>query len=207
MIARQEYANAHRTRYEDWCGKILHSPLSNLAKMEWAILSAHTGFARSVAAFGATRTARTLDDYAEALHAVGLRGSYRRAAYVLNLRERLEAGEPGPEWDYKVYRRTHKLPGLSYCKLSFASNLIAPFGSNVICLDTHMLTLYLGHPPTRAERDRVWCGLDRYEILEAQAIAEADEIGLAPFPYQWAVWDWHRGLTLGLPPEPHSHLW
>lgn len=204
---RLEYAHHNRERYLDWCGQVFHSPYSDLDKLEWAIISAHCQFTKSVAAFQRTRKATDMEEYANELYGVGILAPYNRAAAVFNLRDMLEAGYALPYYEYRNYRRDYKLPGLGYCKLSFACSLIDPFGSDVVCLDTHIIAEYLGRQPTSVEVQRIYARLDRYEIMESMVLAEAANLDLPPFAYQWAVWDYRRARDRHVPPQPHDHLW
>jgi len=199
---RKEYAHAHRQRYLDWCGEILLSPYSPLDKAEFAILSAHTPFESSVRAFERSRGLSRLSDIAETLYQSGVIAPFNKAAYIVALRE-VTSTHPLPYHDYREYRRYVKLSGLGYSKQSFASCLIDPFGSNVVCLDTHMLALYA---PTR-KQSTVLGSLRNYESVEAVVMDEARECSLPPFTYQWAVWDWRRLTSTLSSPEAHRFLW
>ncbi|KKL76654.1 hypothetical protein LCGC14_2042770 [marine sediment metagenome] len=205
---RLEYAHHNRHRYLDWCHELELSPYSAVDKMEWAIISAHCKFSVSLAGFKATRDIEDLQALADALYANGVLAPGNKAAYILDLRDRCLYGEtPLPEACYQTYRREYKFRGLGHCKLSFGSCLIDPLGSNVVCLDTHILQVYLGYRPTPREINRIYTKLDEYEDIESFLLAEAEEVDLPPFAYQWAVWDWKRARYDLLPPSDHSFLW
>jgi hypothetical protein len=210
MMDRLEYANSHHTKYLDWCNEIDHSPFSAIDKMEWAIITAHTPFESSANGFLATRNLDELQPIANALFNAGVLAPNNKAAYILDLRDRCLYGEtPLPESDYREYRRTTKFAGLGYCKLSFGACLIDPLSLdiNTICLDTHILQVYLGYHPSPKEVNRIYQRLDLYESIESQLLDEAAIVELPPFAYQWAVWDWKRARYDHLPPSNHSFLW
>lgn len=205
---RMEYADQRRDQYLDWCYQIEQSPYDWRDKLEWAIISAHTKFEPSINGFMATRGIESLDGIAEALAWHSVIGPRNKAAYIMDLREALDGEElPIPHPDYAWLREHVKYPGLGHCKLSFACCLIDPFASNVVCLDTHILQVYLGRKPGAQEVARHYRSLGVYTTTESRLLAEADELGLPPFAYQWATWDWKRAKLDHIPPENHSFLW
>ena len=126
--------------------------------------------------------------------------SYQKAGLIMQLRDAVyEVGIP--TGDYRHWRRTHKLPGLGYCKLSFGTSLIDPLGTNVVCLDVHVTRAYW---PTATASDvrRIYRRLDEYERIETLLLDEAERAEMPPFAYQWAVWDWQRGGA-----DDHAFLW
>lgn len=142
---RQDYAHANTQRYLDWCGELDNSPYDAIDKMEWAIISAHCKFQVSLDGFKATRGVEDYWGLAEALYSQGVLAPGNKADYIMDLRDRCLYGEtPLPESCYKAYRREYKFRGLGHCKLSFGACLIDPLGSNIVCLDTHILQVYLG---------------------------------------------------------------
>lgn len=205
---RQDYAHHNTPRYLDWCGELEASPYDAIEKMEWAIISAHCKFQISLSGFKATRGMDGLQELADALYNEGVLAPGNKAAYILDLRDRCLYGDtPLPESCYQVYRRNYKFQGLGHCKLSFGACLIDPLGSNIVCLDTHILQVYLGYRPQLKEVNRIYRRLDLYESIELQLLTEAREVGLPAFAYQWAVWDWKRAKYDLLPPSDHSFLW
>ena len=199
---RQEYAHQNKAQYEDWTARVADTPYSAVELMELAIISAHTQFEPMVDGFKATRNAETIDEVADCLYREGVIASHNKAAYIMDVRERCIFGDtPLPEADYRDYRREFKFKGLGHAKLSFAACLIDPQGSDIICLDTHMIEVYRGVKGSSNEGRRAISTLARYEAIEDLVLTEAEEVGLTPFAYQWAVWDWKRGT-----PEPHSFL-
>lgn len=200
MLDRMDWAYQRRDRYEAWCSELLASPYSTQDKLEFAVLSAHTQFLISIAAFQATRAPQSLQDIAGALDNAGVMNPRQKAVYLTDLR----ALAPEPTFAYSEYRAETKLPGLGYCKLSFACCLIDPLRSDVVCIDTHVAKVY------GEDAVRLWRTPSRYEATEERLKAEATEVGLPPFAYQWAVWDWKRLHTAGLSGprvNSHSFLW
>ena len=204
---RIDYANANRERYLDWCGEILHSPYTPLDKLEFAIISAHCNMGYAIEGWLATRGINHITPLAETLHANNVMAPGLKAGYIMHLRDMLDDGYPIPHECYQEFRRAHKYPGLGHCKLSFATALIDPIGSNVVCLDTHILQVYLNTRPTTAQVNRIYAHLPTYESIEGELIQEANEINLPPFAYQWATWDWKRARVDHLPPLDHSFMW
>ena len=200
---QQEYAFQNRAKYTDWAEAVGDSPLTIVERLEFAVVSAHTPMVNAVAGWTAARECRSMEDVAEALYHWGVIAPYNKAAYIDQLREE----QPVPVWPYRVYRRETKLPGLGFCKLSFGCCLVSPLDSDVACLDTHILQVYLGRRPAQAEVKRIYRKLGEYEAIEARLAAEAEEVGLPVFPYQWAVWDWKRAKYDHLPVSNHSFLW
>ncbi len=205
---RQDYAFANQDKYNDWCKAVEDSPFDAVEKLEFAIISAHTLFAKSISGFLATRGLEDMQSIGNALYHHGVTAPGNKAAYILGLRDMVLYGDtPLPEPCYQEYRKAVKLPGLGYCKLSFGACLIAPFDANIVCLDTHILQLYLGYMPSRKEVARHYTKLDSYASIEGQLLSEANEVGLAPFAYQWAVWDYKRAKVDHKSPQDHSFLW
>ncbi len=205
---RIEYAYHNRERYLEWTGNVAAGPFDAIDMMEWAIISAHTKFEPSFDGFLATRGVEDLQGVADCLYREGVLAPNNKAAYILDLRDRCLYGEtPLPEADYRTYRRAFKFKGLGHCKLSFGACLIDPHGSDIICLDTHMLQVYLGYRPDTNEVNRIYRKLELYESIEDVVLAEARDTGLPAFAYQWAVWDWKRAKYDHLPPSNHSFLW
>ena len=148
-----------------------------------------------------------IDDIANALDTAGVLAPRHKAAYIWAARVAVEDGRPLPAVDYREYREAVKWSGLGYCKLSFAACLIDPFGSDILCLDTHMLQVYLGYRPSPREVHRLYRNISDYSYIESIVVLEADEVGLPPFAYQWAVWCWKRAKIDLLPPDSHDFLW
>lgn len=202
------YAHHNAQRYLDWCGELERSPYDAIDKMEWAIISAHCKFQVSLDGFKVTRGITDLQPLADALFREGVLAPRNKAAYIMDLRDRcLYGNTPLPESCYRAYRREFKFKGLGHCKLSFGACLIDPLGSNVVCLDTHILQVYLGYRPKQSEVNGIYRNLARYEAIEARLLDEAQQVGLPPFAYQWAVWDWKRARYDLFPPSNHSFLW
>lgn len=207
-MSRLEYADRNRQRYLDWCGGVESGPFDAVDKLEFAVISAHTRFDFSIDGFLASRGIDNVQDLGNALAYSRVTAPGFKAAAILNLRDMVLYGDtPLPNRCYQDYRREWKLPGLGHCKLSFGACLIDPMGANVVCLDTHILQVYMGRMPSKSEVGRCYRRLDVYEGIEAQLLAEAVEVGLPPFAYQWAVWDWKRARVDHKPPMDHSFLW
>lgn len=204
---RLEYAAAHRQQYLDWCGAVERSPYSALDKLEFAIISAHCPMAAAISGWENSRSLIEIDDIANALDAAGVIAPRHKAAYIWAARTAVADGRPLPHPDYREYRETVKWNGLGYCKLSFAACLIDPLGSDIICLDTHMLQVYWGWRPTVREVNTLYRNISDYSYIESLVVLEAAEVGLPPFAYQWAVWDWKRAKVDLIPPNPHDFLW
>lgn len=200
---RLTYADTNRQRYLDWGEEIARSPCTPIELLEFAVISAHTPMAVAIAGWRAARAHADMTELAEALHYAGVLAPYNKAAAIAWLREL----NPRPTFPYREYRRNVKLPGLGLCKLSFGCCLIDPFGSDIVCLDTHLLRVYYERRPTERERRRVYRKPLVYEVLESQLKQEAESVALPPFLYQWAVWDWKRAAFDRKPPLNHSFLW
>jgi len=202
-VDRLEYAHANRQRYLGWAGAVAASPLTATARLEFAAISAHTPMRQAIAGWQAVQGIEGVSDMAEALNAAGVIAPGKKAGYIAEYR-RLQ---PMPSYPYREYRRDMKLPGLGYCKLSFACCLIDPFNSDVVCLDTHILQVYMGRRPGELDIRKCYTCLAHYEYIEGQVLAEAAQVGLPPFCFQWAVWDWKRARVDLKPPLNHSFLW
>ena len=198
LAQRLAYADAHFAQYTEWCAQVGDSPYSPRDKLEWAIITAHCPFDKSVAGFLATRNILGLQPLAVALAQSGVMAAGNKAAYITQLRN---GDWQTPRPDYRAHRRSNKLPGLGHCKLSFAACLIDPFGADVVCLDTHMLACYGGQVA------KCYRSLAAYEAVEDEVLAEANVVGMPPFAYQWAIWDWWRCKTKQVSPQNHSFLW
>ena len=200
---RLEYARANRQRYLDWADGVAQAPYTAVDLFEFAAISAHCPMEKAIAGWRATRAIKGVSEIAEALNSAGVFAPGKKAGYIAEYR-RLR---PMPSFPYRAYRRDTKLAGLGYCKLSFACCLIDPLGADVVCLDTHMLQVYMGHRPGDRDVRKCYTCLAHYEYMEDQVLAEAAQVGLPPFAYQWAVWDWKRArVDLKLPLD-HSFLW
>ena len=205
-MERQKYAQRHKERYLDWLDNVRCGPYTTLDKLEFAIISAHTPMEAAIQGWGASRNSTTMDDYANALNDNGVLAAFNKAGYVWRMREMLVDDKNCPQADYREYRRTVKLPGLGWSKLSFASCLIDPFNSSIVCLDTHMLDA-LVPGITEKEKAIAFRKLERYEQIESILIGEAVEVDTPLFAYQWAVWDYVRSTKTGKAAESHSFLW
>jgi len=200
---RLEYATVNHQKYLDWLGAVSESPWTVCDRLEFAIISAHTPMAKAILAWQATRGVDGVVNLAELLYAIGVVAPYNKAGYIASLRRE----QPFPSWPYRDYRRDIKIPGLGLCKLSFGCCLIDPFNSDVVCLDTHILQVYLGRRPTKSEVGVIYRNPRRYQEIEDVLTGEANQSGLPPFGYQWAIWDWKRARVDMLPPLDHSFLW
>lgn len=205
---RLEYAERNKQRYLDWCAGVESSPFDDIDKLEFAIISAHTLFDKSIDGFLATRNLDNVTDIGNALYNTGVIAPGNKAAYIVGLRDDvLECRIDIPSLSFREYRKSHKIAGLGYCKLSFGCCLINPMESDVVCLDTHILQVYMGRRPTPNEINRHYQTLGLYVGIEDMLIGEAEQIGLPAFAYQWAVWDWKRAKVDHKPPSDHSFLW
>ena len=206
-MKRLEYADANRCRYYNYVRNVRESPYTDLDKMEFALISAHTPMDAAINGWLGTRDERLeMDEYANKLNDCGVLASFNKTAYVWGIRALIHQGAPYPDGTTN-HRQTVKFPGLGYCKSSFAACLIAPLTSRVVCLDTHMLQVLLGRKPDAQEINRIYRRLDEYEYLESILEVEAYEVDMPLFAYQWAVWDWQRLQTARKPTENHSFLW
>ena len=207
-MIRQEYAHKNRQRYLDWCGGVESGPFDAVDKLEFAIISAHTKFDFSIDGFLNSRGVEDVSTLGNVLNAAKVTAPGNKAGAILSLRDMVLYGDtPLPDSCYQAYRRDYKLPGLGHCKLSFGACLIDPMGANVVCLDTHILQVYMGRMPTKQEVSKVYRKLDVYSDIESQLLSEAEDVGLPPFAYQWAVWDWKRARVDHKSPSDHSFLW
>ena len=205
---RLTFAYSHRERYLDWAGQVSTGPWSVADRVEWAVISAHTPFAASVDGWRKTRGLVELEDMAEALAWAGVVGPAKKAAWCLTVRAGLVSGEiPPPTAPFAAWRKGVKIAGLGWCKQSFAACLVEPLTADIICLDTHMIQAVYERRPTQREIGAVHANNFRYAAIESRLLHEAQEIGVLPFPYQWAVWDWTRARTMRVPPSDHSFLW
>ena len=203
---RLAYAGIHREQYLDWCRELSESPYSPLDKLEFACISAHAPMARAIGGFEATRHETSLQGIVNALDDAGVMASGRKASWILGIR-REYASLGTPSLPYRQYRQEHKLPGLGICKLSFGCALIEPLLSDVCCLDTHMLQLLTGYMPSANEVGKVYRSLESYQSYEDILDWEARQVDMPLFAYQWAVWDYKRGIVDHKEPEDHSFLW
>jgi hypothetical protein len=206
-LDRLEYANAKAGQYLEWLQHVDESPWSAYDKIEFAIISAHTKMDNAINGWLASRNWTGLDELADTLYAHGVLAPYHKAAYISTALEQIRDGTPLPRPDFREWRRDYKLSGLGYCKASFAACLVAPFESDIVCLDTHMLQVYFDERPTAKTVASVYRSLPKYEGIENHIRWEAEQVGLPPFAYQWAVWDWKRAKVDHIPPENHSFLW
>ena len=195
---RLQYAAERRDTYLEWCTAVAAGPASDLDRMEFALISAHCPFDRAVAGWYATRGVDDLEELVLMLEETSVLFARNKAANICYLRDEPRFLAP----PYKELRRTLKLPGLGYCKFSFAMCLIDPLRSDVVCLDTHMLQAMLGYKPGVNETQRFYQNLKRYEGLEATVLQEAASLDMPPFAFQWSVWDHQRGYATN-----HSFLW
>ena len=200
---RLDYAHANRQRYLDWAGAVADSDLTISDRLEFAIISAHTQMASAIAGWHASRGVVELEEIAEVLNGAGVLAPGNKAAWIVGVRRT----QPCPSFPYQEYRRTNHIPGLGYCKLSFGCCLISPLNSDVVCLDTHILQVYMGRRSGERDVRKCYTCLAHYEYIEGQLLAEAREANLPPFVYQWAVWDWKRARVDHKPPLDHSFLW
>lgn len=194
---RQAWADEHRTTYLDWASRIAESPYSALDKAEFAVISAHCGFEASVRGFERSRLAVAQKHLAEELNYAGVFAPGLKAGYIARLRNEADR-LPQVGQDMRLWRATTKLPGLGWCKASFAACLIDPLGSNIVCLDTHMVAEY-GYVGVLKQPD--------YEYVEALVREEALELDLPMFVYEWATWDFRRWYRHNEFPQDHSFLW
>lgn len=204
---RQQYADKHRSRYLYWCHQVADSPYTALDKAEFALISAHVPQAQAINGFLATRGHHTKEELFGALYGAGVFAPQVKAERLIALRRAIRGGEitlPTDAAQFEPFRVNVKVAGLGYCKLSFALALIAPMESPVVCLDTHLCRAY-GVKPDWAYRK-----LENYVSVESRLRAEADAVGLPPFAYQWATWDYQRRYENSQgrqAPDNHSFLW
>ena len=190
------YIKENQVKYRAWMVEVSQSSYSPLDMAEFAIVSAGCGMERAIMGFTATRGVEGMLEVADTLDISGVFSPYNKASYIDRLRN---DGHVLPHPGYREFRRENKLPGLGWAKVSFAACLADPFGSDIVCLDTHMLQMYgievKNHP-------RYFKSLRMYEEIEEVLLRDADTLGVEPFLYQWAAWDWKRGQA-----HPHGFLW
>ena len=194
MDNRMEYAREHKAVYVDYCQRIASSSVSDVRRMEFAILSAHCPFDKAVAAWYGIEGAVTADEISAAIRRAGLGLTKFKTDAIVALRQRTDVAPTG---DCRKWRDTTKVKGLGLSKASFAACLVQPLTSNVVCVDTHMFQCYEGRVPS--SKDLMG---KRYAAVENKILGEAEVVGMPAFAYQWAVWDYQRGTT-----EIHSFLW
>ena len=201
---RLQWCQDRSARYLEWAGEVARGPFSPEDKLEFAIISAHTPQSYAIAGFLATRFHFTRDAVYAGLRRTGVFAPGVKAQRIVMLRRRVRAGELGiPKAPFKEWREKdaeHHIEGLGICKLSFGLALSAPLESDVVCLDTHLCREY-GVPFAWTRR------LANYASVEARLRGEARVVGLPPFAYQWAVWDYVRLRDRGQAPDDHSFLW
>ena len=196
---RLNYAAKHSDRYQTWCYEVSQSPFAPAAKLEFALISAHTGQDAAVGGFLATRSHFTRDAVGNALHGAGVFAPGVKAGRIVRLRRAIRHGLELPTASgFKQFRAAVKIEGLGFCKQSFGLALISPLASPVVCLDTHICRAY-GVRAAWTSRS-----LKNYSMAEAALVAEAEMVGMPPFAYQWAVWDYQRRPKS---PDDHSFLW
>jgi hypothetical protein len=194
---RRDYALRNSARYREMATNLRDGPASPTRRLEFAVLSANVAFSRAVGAWDNIRHASTAAEIDGGMLDAGLGLTTIKTPAIMWLRAHPDIY---PRPDYRQYRQDIKLPGMMWTKLSFAACLIDPLRSNIICLDTHIMKVYTGLGPQITGR---WMGGGwRYQRLENRLLFEAREVGLPPFPYQWAVWDYQRGQV-----EEHKFLW
>ena len=193
MNARQAYAHTHRDLYAEWCSRIESGPSTPARRMEFAVLSANAPFGQAVRVWE-----DSLDsDPHKAMVANGMGLTTMKTRAIYEIRNAPD-DYPKPVPDYYTYRDTTKHYGLAWSKLSFAACLIAPLESDIVCLDTHMVQQYNNYIPNGS-----WFkSRFNYRGMENRLRMEARRIEMAPFQYQWAVWDLQRGSQ-----ENHDFLW
>jgi hypothetical protein len=161
--------------------------------MEFAVLSANAPFDQAARVWVDSLT--MTPKQAMSNNGMGLQTMKSRGVYEIR---NDPTHYPKPQPDYYTYRENVNHYGLGRSKLSFAATLIDPFGSDIVCLDTHMVQAFCNYIP-----DAGWYrSRFNYRGTENRLKQEARRIEMAPFVYQWAVWDYQRGK-----PENHSFLW
>ena len=205
MESRMVYALTRASRYMKWCEELANSPFSPLDKTEFAIISACTPMEQAIKGFLESRGAGE-STLAHRLYSSGVIAPSVKALRLLKLRDRVAMQDLfvvqvlSGNYSGRLLRTSGKIEGLGFCKLSFAIALINPWGSDVVCLDVHVCREYNVKP--------AWCysKVEHYQKIEDILISEADELGLPPLVYQWAVWDRQRVLQNRIPND-HSFLW
>jgi len=207
---RQSYVTERMGMYWDFLTEVANGPFSSIEKMVFAAISANTLMDHAIDGFMAIQDKVMVDDVANALLFWGVNAPFNKAAFVCGIRETPEYLIPNPDVDMLEQRRTAvpEILGLGYAKYSFASSLITPFESDIVCLDTHMAQTLTGEIPTSASLyGKSKRCIENYLQLEDILRREAAEINAPIFLFQWGVWDLHRKLTQGNPPETHDFLW
>tara|TARA_Y100000034_G_scaffold130224_1_gene188116 strand:+ start:634 stop:1269 length:636 start_codon:yes stop_codon:yes gene_type:complete len=196
----QQYVQDHAELYLGYAQALHRSSVDVTRRIEFAILSANESFDKAVLvwdAMGRDKAGRIETVMHE--HGMGLTKMKGAAIRYHRARPHI-VPYPDEAGSYRWYRRRRigAHPGLANSKLSFATSLIDPLGSDIVCLDTHMVRGITGTRP-----DSSWYkSLARYEQVEGavRAVAGLSEVPL--FAAQWALWDYYRGTE----PNPHSHL-
>ena len=207
---RTDYVTSNVDTYTHFLTQVQDGPFSARDKMEFAAISANTQMGGAIKGFLASRGLNTKDAIGEALHASGVNGPYVKAGYCVSIKGLDDSMIPNPNIDMIAQRQevVKDISGLGWAKYSFAASLIAPFESSIICLDTHMFQTYTGLVPTNKDLyGRTKKAHSLYERLESLLIGEARSIGVAPFLFQWAVWDMQRAFKSNTPIETHDFLW
>ncbi len=207
---RTQYVLENVNTYTQFLTSVQDGPYSAKDKMEFAAISANTGMGGAIKGFKASRGLTTVDAVGESLHMSGVNGPYIKAKYCIAIKDLDDSLIPNPNCDMAEQRESSvsQILGLGFAKYSFAASLISPFDSTIICLDTHMYQTYTGMIPTTKDLfGRTKKAHSLYKRLESLLIREAHSIGVAPFLYQWAVWDMQRSIKQGNSMETHDFLW
>ncbi len=200
-VTRMDYAYRHADRYQQWCYEVERSPFSNMAKAEFAIISAHTRQEFATEGFLAVQREHSVESIGRVLAGASVFAPFKKAGWIWLLRERVANGEDVlPELPFVDWRMRVKINGLGLIKSSFAAALSDPLHSDVLCLDTHMCRAV--DIPYRS----VMRSSNLYRSVEAGLDLEACEVGLPLFAFQWATWDFMR-RDYHQAADDHSFLW
>jgi len=195
LAQAQTWAIAHQDRYTYWCTQVAKSPYTPIQKAEFAVISAHTPFWQAVKAWQLLQYTGYRSVWRIAVTLSNVIAPYQKARAIYTIRNTgINPGTDAAQW-----RSAVKLPRLGYCKASFAACLIDPLGSNVVCLDVHVKRLYGCTKTTLTS--------NQYIKLESEVLNDAAQLNMAPFLYQWAIWDYARLIWMQVPPCDHSFLW
>lgn len=209
-LQRREYVLANWDRYLGYLAEIVNSPYGPISMMEFACISANTAMEGAIRGWMAIRDLISVTDIAETLQFWGVNAPYKKAAYVVGIRQLPTELLPHPNrGDWRKQRETNVplILGIGYAKYSFAACLSYPLDSKIVCLDTIMAQTLTGRIPDNSLYAATQKAHQEYERLENILLDEASKIGFPVFGFQWGVWDLTRKLVYGRPTEKHDFLW
>lgn len=202
---RMKYVEENIVLYNRFLDEVSRTNFSPRDLMEFAAITANASMDSAIDGFLATRNKNTVTEVAEALLFWGVNAPFMKASYVMGIRELPDDLIPNPNESMLIQRErnVNNIKGLGYAKYSFAACMIAPYDSDIVCIDTHMYQTYIGViPGSKDIYGKSKRCLRRYKRIESLIRGEAERMGIPAFLYQWAVWDMQRGKI-----ETHDFLW